>query len=177
MKLSNYNKYFNYLIKKFKIESLLDFKNKETVTNYSQFLVSTIDYMLDYINSELLQLMYYDLYEEVYLTIYDLLHVQYIENSLLSSLFSINENQAYKLLCLTVKLCQNIVFKFYIPKRSYKKTYVKKFNLNKDSSNFIKIKAQLTYLKDIPHGIFLEILHLQHLIYIKFLLVITVSHN
>ena len=153
MKSNNYNKYykyFNYLIKKLNIDSLLDLENKETVTNYSQFLVSIIDYMLDYINSELLQLMYYDLYEEAYLNIYELLHVQYIENNLLSKLFNINENDAPKLLCLTIKLCQNIVFKFYIPKRSYKKTYVKKFNLAKDSHNFNKIKAQLTYLKNIP---------------------------
>ena len=150
MKLSNYNKYFNYLIKKLNIDSLLDLENKETVTNYSQFLASTIDFMLEYINSELLQLMYYDLYEEVYLTIYDLLHVQYIENKLLSTLFSISENQAHKLFCLTIKLCQNILFKFYIPKRSYKKTYIKNSKPNKESSSFNKIKTQLTYLKNIP---------------------------
>lgn len=146
----NYFKYFNYLIKKFNIESFLDFKNKETETNYSQFLESTIDYMLEYINSELLQLMYYDLYEEIYTVIYDILVIQYIENNLLSTLFNISENKALKLLCLTIKLCQNIVFKFYIPKRSYKKTYVRKLNLSKDSKSFIKIKAQLTYLKNIP---------------------------
>ena len=58
---NKYNKYFNYLIKKLNIDSLLDLENKETVTNYSQFLASTIDFMLEYINSELLQLMYYDL--------------------------------------------------------------------------------------------------------------------
>ena len=70
MNAINYINYFNYLIKKFNIESLLDFKNKETVSNYSQFLISTIDYMLDYINSELLQLMYYDLYDEIYIIIF-----------------------------------------------------------------------------------------------------------
>ena len=145
-----YINYFNYLIKKFNIESLLDLKNKEIVSNYSQFLVSTIDYMLDYINSELLQLMYCDLYDEIYITIYDLLIVQYIESDILSKLFNIGVTEANKLLCLTIKLCQNIVFKFYIPKRSYKKTHIKKFTPNKESSNFIKIKAQLTYLKAIP---------------------------
>ena len=147
---NNYINYFNYLIKKFNIESLLDFKNKELVSNYSQFLISTIDYMLSYINSELLQLMYYDLYDEIYETIYDLLLVQYIETNLLSKLFNISINEAKKLLCLTIKLCQNIVFKFYIPKRSYKKTYVKKFTLNKNSACFNKIKTQLIYLKNIP---------------------------
>jgi len=149
-KYINYINYFNYLIKKFNIEILLDFKNKELVTNYSQFLVSIIDYMLEYINSELLQLMYYDLYDEIYITIYDLLIVQYIENNLLSKLFNIGMNEAKNLLCLSIKLCQNIVFKFYIPKRSYSKTYVKKFNLNKKSISFNKIKAQLNYLKNIP---------------------------
>jgi putative phage-type endonuclease len=150
MNAINYINYFNYLIKKFNIESLLDFKNKETVSNYSQFLISTIDYMLDYINSELLQLMYYDLYDEIYIIIYDLLIVQYIENDLLSKIFNIGLAEANKLLCLTIKLCQNIVYKFYIPKRSYKKTYVKKFSPNKNSASFNKIKAQLTYLKRIP---------------------------
>jgi putative phage-type endonuclease len=150
MNAINYINYFNYLIKKFNIESLLDFKNKETVSNYSQFLISTIDYMLDYINSELLQLMYYDLYDEIYIIIYDLLIVQYIENDLLSKIFNIGVAEANKLLCLTIKLCQNIVYKFYIPKRSYRKTYVKKFSPNKNSTSFNKIKAQLTYLKSIP---------------------------
>jgi putative phage-type endonuclease len=150
MNAINYINYFNYLIKKFNIESLLDFKNKETVSNYSQFLISTIDYMLDYINSELLQLMYYDLYDEIYIIIYDLLIVQYIENDLLSKIFNIGLAEANKLLCLTIKLCQNIVYKFYIPKRSYRKTYVKKVSPNKDSTSFNKIKAQLTYLKSIP---------------------------
>jgi putative phage-type endonuclease len=150
MNAINYINYFNYLIKKFNIESLLDFKNKETVSNYSQFLISTIDYMLDYINSELLQLMYYDLYDEIYIIIYDLLIVQYIENDLLSKIFNIGLAEANKLLCLTIKLCQNIVYKFYIPKRSYRKTYVKKFSPNKNSASFNKIKAQLTYLKSIP---------------------------
>lgn len=150
MNAINYINYFNYLIKKFNIDSLVDLKNKEIVSNYSQFLISTIDYMLDYINSELLQLMYYDLYDELYITIYDLLIVQYIENNLLSKLFNIGLAEANKLLCLTIKLCQNIVYKFYIPKRSYRKTYVKKFSPNKNSTSFNKTKAQLTYLKSIP---------------------------
>jgi putative phage-type endonuclease len=146
----NYFNYFNYLIKKLKLDSLVDLNNKEIVTNYSQLLVSTIDFMLEYINSNILQLMYYDLYEEIYLTIYDLLVVQYIETNLLSNLFNIDNIQAKNLLCLTINLCQNILFKFYIPKRSYKKTYIKKSKLNKNSYNFNKIKAQLTYLKNIP---------------------------
>ena len=150
MSTNNYNKYFDYLIKKLYIGSLLDFTNKEIETNYELFLLSIIDYMLDYINSELLQIMYYDLYEEIYIAHYDLLVAQYIENNLLSKLFNINENEAYALLCLTIKLCQNIVFKFYIPRRSYKKTYVKNCSMNKNSRNFNKIKTQLNYLNNIP---------------------------
>ena len=150
MSTNNYNKYFNYLIKKLYIGSLLDFTNKEIETNYELFLLSIVDYMLDYINSELLQIMYYDLYEEIYIAHYDLLVAQYIENNLLSKLFNINENEAYALLCLTIKLCQNIVFKFYIPRRSYKKTYVKNCSMNKNSRNFNKIKTQLNYLNNIP---------------------------
>jgi putative phage-type endonuclease len=150
MNSNKYTNYFDYLIKKLNINSLLDLKNKESLTNYSQFLVSITDFMLDYINSELLQLMYYDLYEEVYITTYDLLHVQYIENNLLSKLLCISETKAYKLFCLTIKLCQNMLFKFYIPKRSYSKTYTKKSSPNKESYSFNKIKTQLNYLKNIP---------------------------
>jgi len=148
--MNKFNKYFAYLINKFNIESLLDFTNKEIKTNYTLFLLSLIDYMLDYINSELLQLMYYDLYEEIYLAHYDMLVVQYIETNLLSKLFSIGNNEANKLLCLSIKLCQNLVFKFYIPQRSYKKTHIKKVKLVKESFVFTKIKAQLAYLKTIP---------------------------
>ena len=136
--------YFHYLLEKYKIESFIDLNVKTNFNNYQEFILNIIEVMLEYINTNLLQLMYYDLYDEIYEHIYEIYNVQF-ENNLLSKLLTIKQQDSHILLCLSIKLCQNILFKFYIPKRSYKTSYI----LKQSIINTNKIKKQIIHLKNI----------------------------
>lgn len=146
-----YIKYLHYLLKKYNIQSILDLNNTTNFNNYQEFLLNTIDLMINNINNNLLQLIYNDLYDIVFDNIYNILYIQYIEQDILTNLFIIDNNNKINLLYFTIKISQNLLFKFYIPKRSYKRSYIKKTN---DKSinltiNFDKIKYQINYLRNI----------------------------
>ena len=143
--LKNYNSYIYYLLNKYKIPDLLCLTNSNIKEYYQELLLNIIEFMLDYINSNLLQTMYYDIYDEIYEETYDLFYEHLIETNLLVNLFNIQKDTSLVLLHLTIKLAQNIVFKFYIPKRSYKKSYIRNVN-----SDHLKIKANLFKLKSCP---------------------------
>ena len=132
--------YFHYLLEKYKIESFIDLNVKNNFNNYQEFILNIIEVMLEYINTNLLQLMYYDLYDEIYEHIYEIYNVQF-ENNLLSKLLTIKQQDSHTLLCLSIKLCQNILFKFYIPKRSYKTSFI----LKQSIINISKIKKKIIY--------------------------------
>ena len=142
---NHYNNYIIYLLNKYKIIDLLCLNNSQIMECYQELLLNIIEFMLDYINSNILQTMYYDLYDEIYEETNELFYPHLIETDLLTSLFNIDKTSSSILLHLTVKLCQNIIFKFYIPKRSYNKTYIRKITTNHN-----KIKATLFKLKNIP---------------------------
>ena len=142
---NHYNKYIIYLLNKYKIPDLLCLNNSHIMEYYQDLLLNIIEFMLNYVNSNLLQTMYYDLYDEIYEETNEVFYTQLIENNLLASLFNINNNVSSLLLHLTIELCQNVVFKFYIPKRSYSKSYIRKI-----STNHNKIKATLFKLQNIP---------------------------
>ena len=143
--LKNYNSYIYYLLNKYKIPDLLCLTNSNIKEYYQELLLNIIEFMLDYINSNLLQTMYYDIYDEIYEETYELFYAHFIETDLLVHLFNIHKDASLVLLHLTIKLAQNVVFKFYIPKRSYKKSYIRKVN-----SDHLKIKANLFKLKSCP---------------------------
>ena len=143
--LKNYNSYICYLLNKYKISDLLCLTNSNIMEYYQELLLNIIEFMLDYINSNLLQTMYYDIYDEIYEETYELFYAHFIETDLLVHLFNIHKDASLVLLHLTIKLAQNVVFKFYIPKRSYKKSYIRKVN-----SDHLKIKANLFKLKSCP---------------------------
>jgi putative phage-type endonuclease len=143
--LKNYNSYICYLLNKYKIPDLLCLTNSNIMEYYQELLLNIIEFMLDYINSNLLQTMYYDIYDEIYEETYELFYAHFIETDLLVHLFNIHKDASLVLLHLTIKLAQNVVFKFYIPKRSYKKSYIRKVN-----SDHLKIKANLFKLKSCP---------------------------
>ena len=139
------NHYIIYLLNKYKIIDLLCLNNSYIMEYYQELLLNIIEFMLNYVNSNLLQTMYYDLYDEIYEETNEVFYTQLIENNLLACLFNINNNVSSLLLHLTIELCQNLVFKFYIPKRSYSKSYIRKI-----STNHNKIKATLFKLQNIP---------------------------
>jgi putative phage-type endonuclease len=108
--------------------------------------------MLEFINTNLMQLIYNDLYDEVQETTYNIYYIQFIEEPNARRLFNINEIAAKDLLYKSIKICQKLVFKFYIPRRSYANTHIIKDSCNQSINltiNFNKIKLQLNYLKNI----------------------------
>ena len=144
----HYNNYICYLLTKYKIPDVLCLTNRDVMEYYQELLLNIIEFMLEYINSNLLQTMYYDLYDEIYEETNEVFYPHLIETDLLDSLFNINKPRSRILLHLTIELCQNIVFKFYIPKRSYKKSYIRNITINHN-----KIKATLFKLQNVPQPV------------------------
>jgi len=150
--INNHSDFINYLIEKYDINSLLDLTNSTQRTNYQELLVNISDSMLEFVNTNLMQLIYCDLYDELYETMYNIYYAQLIEEPIALILFNINETTAKQLLLNTIKLCQKLVFKFYIPRRSYEKTHIIKDTSNKSINltvNFDKYRNQIKYLKSI----------------------------
>jgi len=144
----HYNNYICYLINKYKIPDLLCLSNTHIMECYQELLLNIIEFMLKYVNSNLLQTMYYDLYDEIYEETNEIFYTNLIETDILVDLLNINKHDSCILLHSTIELCQNIVFKFYIPKRSYKKSYIRKV-----SGSHNKIKATLYYLQNITQPV------------------------
>jgi len=144
-------KHFNYIIyltNKYKIASILDLNDYHTMESYNDLLLNIIQTMLEYVNENLLQMIHYDLYDEIYDVANDMYYTYLIEDNLLSKIFNIEVIEATNLLHSIILLCQNIIFKFYIPKRAYKKSYIKK--INNKSAIHNNIKDKLVKLKNIP---------------------------
>jgi putative phage-type endonuclease len=149
---SKYILFTNYLITKYNIGSLIDLVDPLIRASYQDLLVNISDTMLEFINTNLMQLIYNDLYDEVHETTYNIYYIQFIEEPNALGLFNINEITAKDLLYNSIKICQKLVFKFYIPRRSYANTHIIKDSCNQSINltiNFNKIKLQLDYLKNI----------------------------
>jgi putative phage-type endonuclease len=149
---SKYILFTNYLITKYNIGSLIDLVDPLICANYQDLLVNISDTMLEFINTNLMQLIYNDLYDEVQETTYNIYYSQFIEEPNALRLFNINEIAAKDLLYNSIKICQKLVFKFYIPRRSYANTHIIKDSCNQSINltiNFNKIRKQLDYLKNI----------------------------
>jgi putative phage-type endonuclease len=149
---SKYILFTNYLINKYNIGSLINLVDPLICANYQDLLVNISDSMLEFINTNLMQLIYTDLYDEVQETTYNIYYTQFIEEPNAVKLFNINETAAKDLLYNSIKICQKLVFKFYIPPRSYHNTHIIKDSRNQSINltiNFNKIKIQLDYLKNI----------------------------
>jgi putative phage-type endonuclease len=149
---SKYILFTNYLITKYNIGSIIDLVDPLICANYQDLLVNISDSMLEFINTNLMQLIYNDLYDEVYETTYNIYYIQFIEEPNALRLFNINEIAAKDLLYNSIKICQKLVFKFYIPRRSYANTHIIKDSCNQSINltiNFNKIRNQLNYLKNI----------------------------
>jgi putative phage-type endonuclease len=149
---SKYILFTNYLITKYNIGSIIDLVDPLICANYQDLLVNISDSMLEFINTNLMQLIYNDLYDEVQETTYNIYYIQFIEEPNALRLFNINEIAAKDLLYNSIKICQKLVFKFYIPRRSYNNTHIIKDSCNQSINltiNFNKIKLQLNYLKNI----------------------------
>jgi putative phage-type endonuclease len=149
---SKYIHFTNYLITKYNIGLIIDLVDPLIYANYQDLLVNISDTMLEFINTNLMQLIYNDLYDEVQETTYNIYYSQFIEEPNALRLFNINETAAKDLLYNSIKICQKLVFKFYIPRRSYNNTHIIKDSCNQSINltiNFNKIRNQLNYLNNI----------------------------
>ena len=149
---NKYSTFINYLVNKHNISLLINLQDQSIFNNYQELLITILDSMLEFINSNLMQLIHNDLYDELHKTIYDVYYSQFIDEPIIANLFVINESNAINLLYSTITLCQKLVFKFYIPRRSYNKSHIIKDVSNVSINltiNFDKLSKQLSYLKSI----------------------------
>ena len=129
--------------------------NNLIVNNYGIFydlLNNSLQLMLDYLTENILQLIYCDFYDEILSYSYDILYETFINNQFLTTFLNTTHEQSIDLLFKVNKIARNIIYKFVIPKRSYKKTYIRTDENNKSYNltiNFTKIENTIKYLKNI----------------------------
>ena len=122
--------------------NILNDLTEENFYNHINFLKNNID-----------QIMYTDLYYNMYEECYELEKVKYIESDLYKEIFNNIELEDFtNILDDSIKLSLSIIFKFVIPRREYKKSFIRK-NINNKNINlqckFQIIKKRLAYLKNI----------------------------
>lgn len=138
----NTNKLENYLkynLNKYKLFNLY-YKNFDDTI---KIIISALEISFNYLSEIINQIIYCDLYEEVYTYCYNILYNQYIETYIINTIFNIDTKESIKILSKSIKISLSFIHKFIIPRRSYKKSYIKQ-NINNK-----KIVKQINFLKNI----------------------------
>ena len=140
----------NSLLTKYKLNKYLkEIKFKNLIYD---LLENVIKLMTEYIEDNVLQIIHYDIYDDVWDHAYNIVYVQYIENKIIENLYKLSEEQSVNLLYKCARIANILVFKYFIPKRSYIKSYIRK-NHNNESYNLVvnnvKISNQVNLLKSI----------------------------
>ena len=139
--------YLIYLLKKY-----LNYQdNNENLTLYLKLIKDGLNLLYDYNEKNILQLMYYDLHIDSYNNCLEYLYVNYIESKCLNNIFE-NEEKEFDFIEKISKICLRLFNKFIMPKRSYKKSFIRKSLLKnkKLTNNYIKkIAKKINYLKSI----------------------------
>ncbi len=144
---NNYIQYLNMLFIKYDITI-----NDKLYKILYELLDNILNIMITYIKNNILQIIFNDLYEDVYEYSYELFYVQLIESEILEKLLNISQINSINILCKLICISRSLIFKFFIPKRSYNNSIIRKnlnninYNLN---TNFNKINNQLNILKAI----------------------------
>ena len=133
MNVSKYNAYLGYLLNRYDVNSL-----------DVEFLLKVVSTMLEFIDDNILQLMYTDLYENVYNYSSELLENEYIDSNILENIYGLSKEASKDLLDSYLNIGLSFVFKYVIPKRSYKKTHVRNNKIN-----YEKLNNQLDKLKSV----------------------------
>jgi putative phage-type endonuclease len=151
-------KFLLYCVNKFNMQIYFQNPIKPSIYNTCNendlynIINSCLEIMTDFINTHILELIHYDLFDIVSEYTYDVLYVQFIDTEVLEKVYNISKNDAINLLYKCVLLSRSVIFRFYIPRRSYNKSYIRK-NINNISynlsTNFDKINKQIIYLKNI----------------------------
>lgn len=133
MDIAKYSAYLNYLLNKYEVKGL-----------DVEFLLKVVSTMIEYIDDNILQLMYTDLYESVYDYSLELMESEYIDSNILENIYGLSKEESIKMLESYLKMGLSFVFKYVIPKRSYNKSYIRSNKIN-----YVKIDNQLEKLKSI----------------------------
>ena len=150
--------FLKYLLRKYNIYGNLNEINTNDTNDTNneriiyEIIFDAIDINVQFINLNILQLMYFDLYEESYEYISNVLYTNYIENNVLKDVFKINQESCIIIIEKCCNIANCLTYKYFIPKRSYKNTYIRRNYENKShnlSTQKEKIQKQLDYLKSI----------------------------
>jgi putative phage-type endonuclease len=133
MDIAKYSGYLNYLLNKYEVKGL-----------DVEFLLKVVSTMIEYIDDNILQLMYTDLYESVYDYSLELMESEYIDSNILENIYGLSKEESIKMLESYLKMGLSFVFKYVMPKRSYNKSYIRSNKIN-----YVKIDNQLEKLKSI----------------------------
>jgi len=140
----------NSLLDKYKLNKY--FKEIKFKNLIYDLLENVIKLMTEYIENNVLQLIYYEIYHDVWEHAYNIVYVHYIEHKIIENLYQLSEEQSVNLLYKCARIANILVFKYFIPKRSYNKSYIRK-NHNNESYNLVinnvKINNQVNLLKNI----------------------------
>lgn len=133
MDVVKYTGYLTYLLNKYKVEGL-----------DVEFLLKVVSTMVEFIDDNILQVMYTDLYENVYDYSLELMESEYIDSNILENIYGLSKEASKDLLDSYLKMGLSFVFKYVIPKRSYNKSYIRSNKIN-----YVKIDNQLKKLKSV----------------------------
>ena len=153
------NKFLKYLLNKYKLNKIINSANEKIIY---EIIFDALDLNIHFINDNILQLIFSDLYEESFNYSINILYTNYIENKILENTLTNltnnnNNNNFSEQKCIKIiEKCCNIanclVYKYFIPKRSYKQSYIRKNSENISYNLEIhkaKIDNQLNILKAI----------------------------
>lgn len=133
MNINKYNEFLVYLVNKYNIKNL-----------DVEFMLKIVSTMIEFIDDNILQLMYMDLYDTVYDYSLELMESEYIDSNILEGIYGISKEESKILLKNYLNIGLSFVFKYVIPKRSYRKSYIRN-----NKKNNVKIDVQLKKLKNI----------------------------
>tara|TARA_B110000444_G_scaffold80834_1_gene76404 strand:+ start:4117 stop:5466 length:1350 start_codon:yes stop_codon:yes gene_type:complete len=109
-----------------------------------ELLLTVVSKMLQYVDDNILQIMYVDLYDDVYNYSLEIMKNDYLDSDILENIYNLSKEESNKLLKIYLKMGQSYIYKYVMPKRSYYKNHIRN-----NSINYTKIDKQLNTLINI----------------------------
>tara|TARA_B100000989_G_scaffold154397_1_gene115162 strand:+ start:221 stop:1549 length:1329 start_codon:yes stop_codon:yes gene_type:complete len=146
-----FNKYIIYLLSRYRLDKIININNEKLIY---EVIFDALDIGIQHINDNILQLIYGDLYEETYDYICNILYTNYIENNILYESLNnkFSQEKCIKIIEKCCNVANSLIYKYFIPKRSYRQSYIRKNHENKSYNLEIhknKIQKELDILKAI----------------------------
>ena len=142
-------KYIKYIFSKIDHYNLSEiFKHDEQTC--LEILLEALELMIENMENNILQIMYQDIDDELFYYSYDIQYYNYVEDVELG-LLGLNFDKKKDFIYNINKLAKSIIFKYFIPKRSYKGTFIRRNtkNISVNIDNYDKINKNIEYLKNV----------------------------